>query len=321
MTTDIYSERNLFSTREVPWMKLGTVIEDQSVSAAKAVQLGGLDFDVELRPGAWQDTDGTWREATNRLATVRKDTGTFFEFVSANYGEPVQYREAAAFLDEISPEFVAAGALNEGRAGFIVVRFPGQVQSLTLDLDGKSDLFDLYGIFRTSHDTTRGIEIAMVSLRGKCMNQLTLPSLTARAKQRWSIRHCKTVRDRMLEAQRSLANASAYADEFARIAAQLADIDVEWDQARAILTDVLPNRPRRDEQLAEVMATYEHSPYNGFQGTGWGLVNAVSEYFEWQRPSTERQTPMSQFLAVLDGTIHKMVAETARRLLVNPALN
>lgn len=45
-----------FSARQVPWVKIGTVIDDPDVDSAEAARLGGIDFDVELRPsGFWTE--------------------------------------------------------------------------------------------------------------------------------------------------------------------------------------------------------------------------------------------------------------------------
>jgi hypothetical protein len=38
-----------FSSRYLPWTKIGTVIDDESVNAAEAARLGGIDFEVELQ--------------------------------------------------------------------------------------------------------------------------------------------------------------------------------------------------------------------------------------------------------------------------------
>jgi hypothetical protein len=158
------------------------------------------------------------------------------------------------------------------------------------------------------------VEISLMSLRGVCMNQLTLPSFNKNAPQRWSLRHSKTVHDRMHNAQTVITNTHAYQDEFARIAHRLADIDINFDQARMTLENVLPNRPRRDKQIEEILGVYENSKNNGFVGTGWGLVQGVSEYFEWERPGRE-QTDATRFQNALEGQTHQRVAKTVQVIL------
>ena len=311
--TSMYTERKLFSTRSAPWMKLGTQI-DEPVDAATAAKLGGLDFDVELHPVGFTTNKGkNYKRVPDRFAITHGGTGEFFQFASSGYGV-VQYREAFTFLDAISPHIVAAGALRGGRVGFMVVKHPDVAGLADLTLAGVPDPHDMYVVVRTSQDMSYALEISLMALRGRCMNELTLPSFTKRAPQRWSLRHSKSVHTRMLQAQDALTKARNYQDEFAKIAARLADIDVNLDDAKNMLELSLPDRPRRDKQIEEILGVYEQSPNNGFVGSGWGLVQGVSEYFEWERPG-RAQTDATQFQNALEGTTHQRVGKVAQVVL------
>lgn len=319
----------MFSTREVPWMKLGTQI-DEPVDAAEAAKLGGLDFTVELADAGFRrvtvDETGkrtpvtdTWTGQNDRRALVRSDTGDFYGFCSTDY-KPVQYADAFSFLDGINPEYVSAGTLKGGRQGFVVVKLPDHgAVNLTLGKDKQLDPHDLYVIVRASHDMSKGVEVAVTTLRGKCMNMLTLPSLTAGAPQRWSIRHVGDPQAKLTEAQITLANTERYEQAFRAVANRLVDIRVASDEIPMILNHVLPDRPQREKtQIPAITEAFESSPTVGFTGTGWGLVNAVSEYLEWNRKSGLR-TSESQFRDNLDGATHKLVQRTAELLLRRPA--
>lgn len=311
---NIYGERNLFTSRTAPWMKLGTVIEDADVDAAEAARLGGLDFDIALYPAGFTKNKGkNYKKVQERFAIVREDTDEFFNFASSEYGV-VQYRDAFTFLDEINPRYVAAGALRGGRVGFVVIQHPDVTNLTGLELAGVRDPHDMFVIVRTSQDMSYAVEISLMTLRGRCMNELTLPTFTKRAPHRWSLRHSKTVHERMHNAQTVLTNSHNYQDEFTRIASRLADIDIDVEQARRTLESVLPDKPRRDKQIDEILNVYTSSEQNGFVGTGWGLVNGVSEYFEWERPG-RAQTDATQFQNALEGQTHQRVARTAQVLL------
>jgi phage/plasmid-like protein (TIGR03299 family) len=302
-------------------MQIGTVIEDPDVDAAEAARLGGLDFDVELAEAGYRTPSGTfrsrplspaWTTEETRFACVRKDTGQFFEFVSDSYA-PVQYRDAFAFMDEVNPRYVAAGTLRGGRQGFMVVQFPYHF-AVDLDLGGKVDKHDLYAVLRTSHDLSKGIEISVLSLRHKCMNQLGLSSLVTGAVQRWSIRHVGDPIAKLDQAKLALTRADDYASAFADVAARLHSVRLDSPAAREVLTSVLPDRPKRLEQVRTITQLFEEGPAVGFAGTGWGLVNAVSEYFEWSRPDGIR-TDRSRFLGALEGDSHRFVNRTAQAVL------
>lgn len=312
-TMTMYDERSLFTTRTAPWMKLGTVIEED-VDAATAAKLGGLDFDVELHPAGFTRNNGkNYKRVPDRFAIVRGDTGDFFNFASSGYGV-VQYRDAFTFMDAINPRYIAAGALRGGRVGFIVAKHPDVTALADLELAGVKDPHELFVVVRTSQDMSYAVEISLMTLRGRCMNELTLPTFTKRAPQKWSLRHSLTVHERMHQAQDALTKTRNYQDEFAEIAKRLADIDIDADAARETLKLSLPDRPRRAKQIEEILSVYDNSKQNGFQGTGWGLVNGVSEYFEWERPGRP-QTEATQFQNALDGQTHQRVARVAQVLL------
>lgn len=310
-----------FTTRQVPWMQIGAVIEDPDVDAAEAARLGGLDFDVELAEAGYrtpvsvyreQPLSPAWTTEGTRFACVRKDTGQFFEYVSESYA-PVQFRDAFAFMDEVNPRYVAAGALRGGRQGFMVVQFPHHL-AVDLVLGAEDDPHDLYAVLRTSHDLSKGIEISVLSLRHKCMNQLGLSSLVTGAVQRWSIRHVGDPIAKLDQAKLALTRADDYARAFADVAARLHFVQLDREAACGVLESVLPDRPRRLEQVQAIAGLFEGGPAVGFAGTGWGLVNAVSEYFEWSRPEGIR-TDQSRFLGALEGDSHRYVNRTAQAVL------
>jgi len=304
----------MFSTREVPWAKIGSVIDLPGVTAEEAAILGGLDFEVKPEPAGYF-RDGKWHAAPNRFALVRQDTGEVFNYATTSY-QPIQYAEAFGFIDGINPEIVAAGSLRDGRQGFIVAKLP-ELFDVSLKLrDGRTDPHELYVLLRTSTDLTHGIEIMLTTLRGRCMNQLTLPSLKKNVPQLWSIRHTRNAHTRLAQARSIITAIEHYTDAFESITSRLADIDIDFDQASKLLMHVLPDKPKRDEQIDGILTAFKDEETNGFTGTGWGLTNAVDEYFEWTRPE-HRRTAESRFLTGLEGQAHKFTARTAQLLLAS----
>lgn len=302
----------MVSDRQVPWMKLGELV-DQPMTAAEAAKLGGLDFDVELRPvfygpktGDFYGADGTYTSITNRRAVIRVDTGVPLGIVSRNY--PIlQYGEAFSFMDGVSPQYVAAGALKGGRQGFMVVRAPGTTKLLT-----RVDPHDLYLVLRTSHDCTRAIEVMAMPLRSRCMNQMTLRSFSAGIPDKWTVRHTTTMRDRLAEAKKSLENLGAYGKQYETVARRLIEIKITKPQATKLLETVFPDRPQRVGRIEQILSAWAGDQTVGFGGTGWGLLNAVSGHMEWQRPGGN---PESRFVGALQGPTHQTINRVAGRLL------
>jgi phage/plasmid-like protein (TIGR03299 family) len=306
MVNDVIEETSTdiqFSAREAPWMKLGK-ITDGVKNASEAAKLGGLDFKIALTEAYYAYDDGM-KVAPKRKAVIREDTGEFFDLVSDTY-QPLQYREAFDFMDAVDSLYVAAGSLRGGRQGFVVVKAPFELTDLS-----KSDPHDLYAVLRTSHDRSRGIEVAVMPLRGRCMNQLTLASFTKDVPYRWSIKHSYKMHAKLAEAKDSLTKLANYAGRFEQLAQRLMEETVNEDRAHKVLTAVVPARAKQADVIEKII-TLQTAEQVGFAGTGWGLVNAVSEYMDWQRSGG---TAESRFLGALEGQTTKAINKTIVHLL------
>lgn len=310
-----------FTARQLPWAKIGTIIDEPDVDAAMAAKLGGLDFDVALREIGWSkpvedDSNDpnalTWTNIPTRRAVVREDTGEWFSVVSTDY-TIVQYSDAFSFLDEINPRYVAAGTMSDGRQGFVIVQLPGN-ETFDFAPGGVSDPHQLYAMVRTSHDLSKSIEVAVITLRDKCMNQLTLPSMTKDAPQRWTVRHVGDPAAKMHEARKVLTGSVRYAEVIAARANQLASVTETKDNMRIILKRVLRSSLAKPDEMIDGILLMADRPTVGFEGTGWGWVNTISEYFQWGR-DTARRTDQSIFTDSLEGDGAKYTNKVATILL------
>lgn len=329
MTQTVYEEGIQddvqFSVREVPWMKLGKLVE-QPVMAKEAAKLGGLDFEVELHEVGWleKSDDGQLEkvnEIDKRRAVVAKDNGQFMGFVSSTKYNMLQYGDAFDFMDHLGAPYVAAGALRGRRQGFMVVK--PQVENGPLSTSAftrTEDPHDMFVTLRTSHDCTRGIEVMVMPLRGRCMNQLSLRSFAKGVPHRWSIKHTSTMQEKLKEAQKSLKNLGLYVAQFDKLATRMVNTEVKIGKAREMLEIVIP-RPRAntervaqqyDDRLNAIVELWQTSPTVAYAGTGWGLVNALSEHRDWYRAGG---TPESRFLNALEGETHKQINALAGLVL------
>lgn len=319
LATSAASGATLVSSRTAPWMKVGTVL-DGDMTAAEAASLGRLDFTVSLRdiqyranPSLNEGENNVWLPAAKDSKACRKmvvadDTDEWMEAVSGDY-PIIQYGDAFDFLDVLNPTYVAAGTLYKRRQGFMVATIPG-FEHLAL-ADGK-DPHDIFLLVRTSHDRTRAMEVAVLPLRGKCMNQLNLASLTKGASQRWTIPHYGDVAAKLADIKGNLVNLQAYARELEDISSRLAKVQLDYDQSEAILKRVLGDKPRTGEKIEIIIGNLKDDERNGYAGTGWGLVNAVSEHYDWQRILG---TPESRFLGALQGQTYRAINQTAAMVL------
>lgn len=295
----------MVSTREVPWMKLGK-LADKPMTAAEAAEAGGLNFTVEKRDLFFATQHDGMQPVGDRAVIVRTDTQEPLGIMSKDY--PIlQFREAFDFMDTVNPTYVAAGALRGGRQGFLVVKAPTQIAIL----DGE-DPHDMYMVLRTSHDGTRAVEVSIMPLRQRCMNQLALNSFSRDVPHRWSIPHTSSMRTKLAEAQSTLQSMGRYAARFSELADKLACMHLTDDHAIDALTESLPDRPKRAEKIEFIINKWHTAETVGFDWSGWGLVNAVSEYFDWDRSSG---TPESRFLGALQGSTRNTINRVTARLL------
>lgn len=303
----------MVTTREVPWMKLGKITDKDVMTAEEATKLGGLDFTVSKRKIAiatYKDKPEsdviTWKASSDKIAVVRDDTEFILGYMSPTY-PLLQNAEAFDFMDGVAPHYVAAGALKKGRQPFVVVKAP---ETITV-LDGE-DTHELFLVLRTSHDGSRAVEVMAMPLRDRCMNQLSLQSFAAGVPHRWSIKHTGNMQAKMKDAQDSLKKLGAYANAFENNAHKLTKVKITDDDATDLLEKTLPNRPKREQHIERIITTWHQSDKVGFDYTGWGLLNAVSEDYDWGRSGG---TAESRFIGALQGQTHTMLNRVAGRLL------
>jgi phage/plasmid-like protein (TIGR03299 family) len=299
-----------FSSRTVPWLFYGATALDGAVDYDEALHRADLDFTAELRPTAYKNAKGNWTVQKGRSAVVRTDTDAAVGQVSSSYAL-TQYSDAFAIMKDMNPEIVAAGSHNGGRQAFMVVQDP---QCRSLKGANGQDGHELYAVMRTSLDASRGHELALLALRDKCMNMMPLSFGLRGAEQRWSIRHSGRAEERLNEVSHILKGLRTYAEEYDALATRLADIDLEIEEARTVLDAIIPDAKSHDKRVEEILGTYTNSDTNGFTGTGWGLVNAVTEFYD-HREGGKSQNGAARFLRGLDGPTRQMTNRVVRELV------
>jgi phage/plasmid-like protein (TIGR03299 family) len=306
----------MVSTRSVPWMKLGE-LRDHPMTAAEAAEAGGLNFEVDKCDLFYATTtppnpvtgisQHVVRPIPHRKAIVNRSNGAVMGIMAKDY--PIlQYGEAFDFMDQINPKFVAAGQLRSGRQGFMVV----ETDLLDGGPLGDVDPHKLYAVLRTSHDGTRAVEVSCMPLRERCMNQLTLRTFSRGARYRWAIKHTSSMKAKLAEAQDTLRRLGAYATVYRTHVDRLLHTKLHEETGRKIVRAALPERARREDQVEAIVDLWHTAETVGFDGTGWGLLNAVSEYFDHRR---QGGSPESRFVGALQGVTHRTINHVTGDLL------
>jgi phage/plasmid-like protein (TIGR03299 family) len=198
----------MFSVRETPWHREGTLLT-HAPSLEEALRLGGLDFEVEVRPlyTRVQQYPGVpniygYRQAANACATVRTDRDDVLGIVSERY-QPLQNRDAFGVLEPLLDAGLAAletgGSLRGGRDVWMLVRF--NVDSPIVREVFTDELIP-FGLVSNNHAGQRKVVVQESPIRVVCANTLGL-ALQERTRA-LSVRHTASVEARTVDAAQKL---------------------------------------------------------------------------------------------------------------------
>lgn len=314
-------QASFVSKKELPWHKLGTIVD--TMNSKEAMELGGLDFEVEKRPLYVNGSAMTFEEAKqhsrvqrkitridgnltgeyNRLikfkdkfSIVRKDNDYPLGIVGNKY-TPVQNIEAFNFFDDIAEDGIAeyetAGALGNGEVVFITAK-------VTNSMSIHNDQIDKYLLISLSHDGSSAITVAYTPIRVVCNNTLTIALRNNASKV--SIRHTASAHAK-LDAAKATLGLISYGDSthmefFNRL------LDVNISEGEVI--DLFANAYKLDtENLStkgkNILETNLDYYYNGlgqkeFVDTGWGAFNAVTGYLQNIKTYTNDDTKYKAIL-------------------------
>lgn len=245
------------------WHGLGNVVPGGTSDVDEVLQLGGIDFAVELREARY-GFNGEIRSVPNEYVTVRDDTGDPLGIVGSRY-TPIQNRAAFTFLQDLVGQFdvtwESAGATRGGRNVFVSLRLP---DTITVDAGGIGDQIVPFIAAINSHDGTSPFRVVVTPWRPVCRN--TERFAVQDAHSRWSIRHTPSATDRIREARRTLGLSMKYYEKFADEETALARTPISTDDFEKLIADLWPvnddaskravtNAEKRSTALHQLLAT------------------------------------------------------------------
>lgn len=296
---------SMFSAREVPWHGIGTITDDV-LTAEDAIIAAGLDWEVALH-SLYAQIGKNKRKVTGRFAVVRDIDESILGLVGKKY-VPFQNRQAFAFADSLVASDIAkyetAGSLDGGRTIFITMKVP-----VDMLVDGQ-DAHDLYLILWTSHDGKKAIGVCITTIRVVCKNTLNLA--VAGAKQKWSMPHISTLEGKLQEARETIKLTFDYAEDFVVMGNQLVSTRITDDQLIQVLENTLPKRPKTAEVIETIEDLYKNSPTNGYTGTAWGGLNALTEYTDHYRDVRSQE---AVFQNIINGEVATWRNKAAQQFL------
>lgn len=299
MAHEIYNTDGIALARVPAWHHLGTVLDQDFMTAHEAMQYAGLDWSVTQEPMHLP----TGRLVPNHVANVRSDNGDVIGVVGSNY-VPTQNASAFSFMDELQGggvRYDVAGSLQGGRKVFLVARLDRDVM-----IGGDPDeTIEPYIVLANGHDGSLALTVYLTPIRVVCMN--TLRWSLAKASNVWKARHTRNVESRMNEARRTLGMANGYFDTLQEVGDTLIATSMTLTRAQTLAsrlfevpadaTDkVKANSAERAREVIQILATADNLA--NVHNTAWGFAQAVTEWEDYSRNYRDDDT---RFQAVVMG--------------------
>lgn len=294
------SQGAFFSRREIPFHKLGTVVPDDVTSKEEVLKLAALDdWNVSHQDLQTMVPDDVNVVQSHRL--VVRDNPWFKRGMDAPRAdilgvvrgrhEILQNEELAEFAESllVGGRYETAGSLQGGTRVFIAMALDSE---LVIDENGVNETISNYLILSNSHDGSASLTAAVTNIRPVCVN--TLDYGIKNAKQRFAIRHTKSMEERMAAARETLKLATNYNERFKEEATELFQTPV---QDKELLLYVNEYMPIPDEDASSRAKTLFFQNYDiieriwngptvegaGIKNTKWGVLQTLNEFSIWNR--------------------------------------
>jgi phage/plasmid-like protein (TIGR03299 family) len=305
------SDHAMFSVKETPWHKLGNTL-DEYVNSDEARKAAKLDWLVHKLPSEYKNPiTGEYIVDKSKFDLICGANGKRLGIVSDSY-QVFQNREAFDFMDALvntddrTAMYETAGALGDGEIIWMMIRLN------MVDTIGKDDAILPYLVLTNNHAGKGSLQAFFTPIRVVCQN--TLSWAMSQAQNTVSIRHMGNLDQKVQEAQEVLGLAVKANEDFTINAERLTQIEVKSEQiAEDYIVDLFfPNREDEEEKMStratnivtNVMDLYEGrgmgADMETAKGTAWGLYNAVTQYLDYETPSSQK-TPLKSLKSNLVG--------------------
>lgn len=278
-TTNIMTKVN---GRTTTWSQIGTNVA-MATTIDEVLEVANLNYTVT--PQKMYLANGI--EVPDKVCNVDSN-GNVKGVVGSNY-VTCQNKDAFSFVNNISEKltFVKAGETYRGMV-YIIAKLE--------DVNCLGDAITPYIILQNGHNGRYTLKTTICPLRIVCQNQFAMSFKNN--PNTITIHHRDSLPDRMHEAEYLMKNVANYMQEFVLSAEELASIKIGYKQANQIITKFFERAlkanatARQEKAIAEKiqnMQTIYNRTINtdlaNFKDTGWGLVNAFSDFVTHQEPA------------------------------------
>jgi len=284
----IEGKAQMFSTGGiVPWHGLGTIIEDEAVKAAEALELAGLDWTVELVPTAqyigideetneniWDETPGTF--SVQRSSDLKSVGMVKSRYVPLNNVDAFQLGDD--LLDDPEAHWHTAGSLKGGSLVWMLAKLNEDIKIAGME----DELISSYLMISNSHDGSKAVEATVTPVRVVCNNTFT--AALKNAKRTFKIRHTKNMSGRIAEAKNALGITHTYMAELEKLGNNLVGQSFSNAEFNDFLESLVPTKGLDDgialtkalnkqELISEIRAN--KPDLQNIKNTKWSALQAV----------------------------------------------
>ena len=271
----------MFSVRETPWHREGTILRE-APSLAEALELGGLDFTVEKRPTRvvlpyeralpLHDDDIVTAGDAGQLLVARTSESAFTTWrtdrelelgaVGPQYS-PIQNRTVFQVMEPLLDQGVlqleTGGSLRDGADVWLLGKFDLQRFGPVVR-EVFADEVVPFALFTNNHNGRRGATVAETPIRVVCANTLGFAEhqMDQGKSRSVNVRHSGDADIKMVEAAEQLFG--GIVERYQVIAEQYRNLKAvrltEEQHARMVLDQVAPD-PRQDPRFNPDASTAE----------------------------------------------------------------
>lgn len=292
---DIVSGKATFARAEgtqAAWHRLGQIMTPD-MTPEERLQCAASDYEVIKVPNMHTCPRSGELITAKDFAMIRKDLNKVSQFdglkyanVSAQY-KPVQPLTVVKFFHDLAQKhdltIDTIGSLQGGRKIWALAKLG---KDFTL---AGGDKVAGYVLLSTSYDATMATRIGFTTVRVVCNNTLQM-ALQDEKKNFFSVPHSTNFDAEKVAIDLGVVSRSF--DSFHDVAKELTKVKVTDKQAARWLIDLFESKDANPEKLSTRKSNTINSVYEKFkgrgigatmasaEGTAWGLVNAVTEYFD-----------------------------------------
>lgn len=297
--TDQNGKTSFAAVGEKAWHGLGQYV-DEAMTAAQAIELGGLDYTVQKAPNVHRLASGKEIVSPSSFFTYRTDTEEVLgASVSADY-TIVQNHEAFEFFDAIVDRgeaiYQTAGVLGKGEKVFITAKLPS-------DILVHGEQVENYLLLTSGHDGRSAIQAGFTPVRVVCNN--TLNAALRNLQNKVTIMHYSGAKENLKQASRVMGMASKYIQELDGVFNKMASVKITDQQLRGYIETVMnPKKEQVSEEdyskqfvkQVDSIMDFAHNHHtqttDAAKNTVWGAYNAISGYYGWIKEYDNQEAKM-----------------------------